>query len=132
MTIGGGDIYIDPSVSELQGFYDAEPTATNTGGVIYTCASNAGGVFAPLKDYDKCSANALTFYGAVSSYQIVPGRTVGNIATTSTTSDDPAEQIVYTPELWLGGMSGPTTSCATDPAQASCMYQSYTSLPPVL
>jgi len=132
MTIGGGSIYIAPNVKTLQGFYDAEPTSSGAGGVIYTCGSYSGGAFAAIKNYGTCDQNTLTIYGAVSSKQFVPGRTTGNVATTSSITDSPGEQIIYTPELWLGSVSSPNTSCATDPAQASCTYQSYTSLPPVL
>jgi hypothetical protein len=123
----GGDIYIHHDVSELHGFYVAQPVG-GANGTIYTCATGSG---SPVDDYANCN-NPLTIYGSVAANKIVPGRTVGNVAQTSAAVDLPAEQFVYTPELWLGSTTAPTTSCAIDPTQANCMYQSFTSLPPVL
>jgi len=130
LLVSGGDIFIDPNVSELHGFYDAQPDGS-TDGQIFTCA-NGNGLAYVLKDYMACNAQPLTIYGAVAANQIVLGRTVGNTAQSGSVSDVPAERIVYTPELWFGELSTTSTSCAHDPGQAECAYQSYTSLPPVL
>jgi hypothetical protein len=69
----------------------------------------------------------------VSAYELIPGRTFGNIAKAlDTGSDQPGEQFVFTPELWLGSAAAPGSSCVINPTQTNCLYQAYTSLPPVL
>jgi len=130
LLVSNGDIFIDPNVSELHGFYDAQ-SGDSTSGKIFTCA-NGNGLTHVLKNYAACGVQPLTIYGAVAANQVILGRTTGNIAKSGAVSDIPAERIVYTPELWFGGLSAPPTSCAQDPTQAQCMYQSYTPLPPVL
>ncbi|HUB93116.1 MAG TPA: hypothetical protein VMB52_01290 [Verrucomicrobiae bacterium] len=141
----GGNIYIysaapgvtPTAVEELHGSYIAQPTSAGANGDIYTCATGIG---ASTDAYNTCN-EPLTFYGAVAAKQILLDRTRGNVAkTTSPTdpnysaqqSDYPAEQFVFTPEEWLGGTSTPSTTCDANPLQPSCLYQSYTSLPPVL
>lgn len=145
LVADGGNIYVysttpgtnPPAVKQLHGSYIAQPTSTGLNGNIYTCATAIG---SPANSYNTCN-EPLTFYGAVAAKQVVLGRTRGNVAkTTSPTdpnypaqaSDYPAEQFVFTPEEWLGSTSAPSATCDTDPLQASCLYQSYTSLPPVL
>lgn len=141
----GGNIYVysaapgtNPSaVQQLHGSYIAQPSSTGINGDIYTCSTGIG---SSTNSYNTCN-EPLTFYGAVAAKQIVLGRTRGNIAkTTSPTdpnypaqeSDFPAEQFVFTPEEWLGGTTTPSAACDVNPLQAACLYQSYTSLPPVL
>ena len=126
VIVKGGNVYVDSGVQSLHGFYVAQPTSHSTG-LLYTCAS---GPNTAAIDYGTCN-QPLTFYGGVAAGQIIPGRTYGNIAKSSV-PDNPGEQFVFTPELWLGATSGPVTSCSVDPTQAQCLYQSYTSLPPVL
>jgi len=125
LLLKGGSIYIANSVNDLHGFYDAEPAASGSNGVIYTCATSNG---TPSNVYSTCN-QPLTFYGAVAAKQLVLGRTSGNLVATGGVSNTPAEQFVFTPELWLGDLS---TECSTNPSQSNCLYQSYTSLPPVL
>lgn len=125
-----GNIYINNTVTELHGFYDAQPvSATGGGGTIYTCATGMhtsvmGGN--PATDYGTCSASAkpLTFYGGVSAKKIVLGRTYGSLVASGGVTNSPAEQFVYTPELWLGNLT--TSSAGAEP------YQAFTSLPPIL
>jgi hypothetical protein len=141
----GGNIYIysaapgvsPAAVQELHGSYVAQPTSTGADGIMYTCSTGIG---SSTNAYTTCN-EPLTFYGSVAARQIELERTRGNIAkTTSSTdpnysaqqSDYPAEQFVFTPEEWLGATSPPSTTCDADPLQAACLYQSYTSLPPVL
>jgi hypothetical protein len=131
LLVSNGNIYIDPSVSELHGFYDAQPGDDASGGQIFTCA-NGNGLTYVLKNYAQCSTRPLVIYGAVAANQVVFGRTTGNIAKSGAVSDVPAERIVYTPELWLGQPSTSQMTCSQNPALAQCMYQSYTSLPPTL
>jgi hypothetical protein len=145
LIVNGGDIYIQNTVTDtagnaqasgLHGLYVAEPTSASNGTIV-TCATAIGH---ETTDYNTCD-QSLTFYGAVAARQIDLDRTLGNVAKltngmdpshTAAQSDYPAEQFIYTPELWLGAISGPVTSCAVDPTQPNCLYQSYTSLPPVL
>lgn len=122
----GGNIYVDHNVDELHGTYIAQPTNASNG-MLFTCAT---GLSAPSTNYGTCN-NALTFYGAVSAGELVPGRMAGNLSKTSAVSDVPGEQFVYGPELWLGSVDTSGVGCEIDPAQAQCLYQSYTSLPPV-
>lgn len=127
LIVNGGNLYIHHNVSELHGTYIAQPTNASNG-MLFTCANGLG---SPSTNYGECN-NALTFYGAVSAREIIPGRMSGNLSKTSAITDVPGEQFVYTPELWLGSVESSGVSCAVDPAQAQCLYQSYTSLPPVL
>lgn len=124
LLVSGGSIFIDPGVSVLHGFYDAQPTGAN-GGNIYTCATGSN-LTDVLKDYNRCSVTPLTIYGAVAANQVVFGRTGGDLAGSGGVNDAPAEQIIYTPELWLGNLA------ATGSQPPQTLYQSYTVLPPVL
>ena len=130
LLVSNGDIFINPSVSELHGLYDAQSNGSSNG-QIFTCA-DGNGLSHVLKDYARCSVQALIIYGAVAANQVILGRTTGSIAKSNAVSGVPAERIVYTPELWLSGPSVAQTSCSEDPTQIHCMYQSYSSLPPVL
>lgn len=111
-----GNIYINGSVATLHGFYDAQPATP--GGMLYTCASAAN---TSSLDPAVCS-HQLTVYGAVSAATINLGRTYGNIAPSGT----PAENFVYSPELWLAAVGGSTPSSSVGD------WDSSTSLPPVL
>lgn len=120
LLVKGGNISVDSNTATLDGFYDAQPSST-TGGELYTCAT--AGTNQPVSDYATCN-HQLTFNGSVAAYQIVLGRTFGNIG-----SYGAAEHFVYNPELWLGSLSA---SGCLGAQTGSCTYQSYTSLPPVL
>ncbi|HET7320724.1 MAG TPA: hypothetical protein VFI84_04035 [Candidatus Saccharimonadales bacterium] len=43
VVVNGGNIFIDPGVTQLDGVYVAQPTTTNTMGKIFTCANNGFG-----------------------------------------------------------------------------------------
>ena len=138
LVVKGGNIYINKNVDELHGFYDTQlDPSTGKGGTLYTCTDPATN--APSTSYSVCGplptvptgAPALTIYGSVAATKIVPGRMLGNIATATSSTDDPAEQFVFSPELWLGSTTAPVTKCEVDPTQPQCLYESYTSLPPV-
>ena len=137
LLVSGGDIYIDANVNTLDGFYDAQPYTGNKWGVIYTCSQNNAGIFTGLNGTDDANAyndcnHQLAVYGSVAAYQVELGRTAGNLIKTSVVSDNPAEQFIYSPELWLANLGTPNNTCSTDLALPGCTYQSYTSLPPVL
>lgn len=135
LVVVGGDIYIQNTVSELDGLYIAEPTTDDatgntTGGNIYTCATWNGS--APVEkaqtdpDYDAFCNHKLTVYGSFVAMNIRFHRTYGTLGGAKTTdgynSNNAAETFVYTPEMWL-----PNTA-----EQGTVKYDSILGLPPVL
>lgn len=132
--IATGNIYVDPSVTELNGIYVAQgkSTSADTGG-FYSCipASSAFTSFVPgtsSYDYNACSANTLTVNGSVIAKRLVLTRSRGSVG--STVAQTYAEVFNYSPLVWLsptgiGGSSAGTDDLGND-------YQSITSLPPVL
>ncbi|GEM_PF-848957 len=126
LLIKGGNLYISNTVTTLNGFYDVQPSSNN-GGTLYTCASGLGADYG--QNYNACN-HPLTFYGAVSAAKLKLERTYGSLITAGTAPNTPSERFVYTPELWLGNLVGP--SCKDDPNSLGCLYQAYTALPPVL
>jgi hypothetical protein len=122
-----GNIYIDGNVSELHGFYDAQPASSGapTGGGLYTCATGLG---AATSDYDTCSGQ-LIFYGAVAAGKIYLERSYGTLTSSVAPVDgarDAAEKIIFTPEFWLTASQSPTNGTGLDDWLATA------SLPPVL
>jgi hypothetical protein len=116
-----GNIYVAPGVDTLTGFYDAQPGAAGTG-TLYTCGSG----FAETPGYDTCRATQLTVYGAVASKALKLDRTQGHLRSVGGTANTPAERFVFTPELWMAGLTGLDCTTSTD-----CTYQGYSNLPPV-
>lgn len=118
--IARGNIYIDNSVSELDGWYIAEPSSpTSTDGVIYTCASGLGSP-APLDRTlaSNCN-NQLKVYGSFVGRQIWLERTFSTLS-----SGNRAERFYFTPETWLANPLGDSSLGTT--------YDSVTTLPPSL
>jgi hypothetical protein len=112
-----GNIYINPNVTELHGVYIAQNSASG-GGRINTCAT---GMNDNTQSYATCNKQ-LRFVGAVaaeSGLRLV--RTFGNLISAGGVTNQPAEVVQYSPELWLAS-----------PAGSGFKYQAYTSLPPVL
>ncbi|HEY4161095.1 MAG TPA: hypothetical protein VGM08_03475 [Candidatus Saccharimonadales bacterium] len=126
LLIKGGNLYVNNTVATLNGFYDVQPTG-NSGGTLYSCASGLGADYG--QNYDACN-HPLTFYGAVSATKLKLERTYGSLVSASGAPNVPSERFVYTPEMWLGNLVGP--SCRNDPTSLGCLYQAYTALPPVL
>ena len=118
--IATGNIYIDPSVTELDGVYTSQPIGMATGGTIYTCsAGQAGDGIVPYKDgvtpatpyaamasnelYDNCKRQ-LTINGSFVAKQVDLMRTFGSLrdetpvqtgTTTVTKHDTPAKLVQY-------------------------------------
>lgn len=118
-----GNIYIAPNVTQLDGLYVAEPTSPAVGGTIYTCAPSpftAQGLTSTL--YNNCHANSLTFNGAVVARQLKLLRAGGTVS-----SNNPAESVNFTPEIWLTTPPDVVTGNG-----AVGTYDAITSLPPVL
>lgn len=120
-----GNIYIAPGVTQLDGFYIAQPSnGTATNGIIYTCAPSGFGTNALNVLTSTLQANcntALTVNGAFVARQIWLLRTAGTVTTTA------AETFNYVPELWLSAPFGNGLSPVSGDD-----YDAITSLPPVL
>jgi hypothetical protein len=116
LVVLGGNIYIAPGVTNLDGLYYAAPdTATPTrGGQIVTCAM-VGAVDDTLLS-DKCGLQ-LTVNGSFMAKRVLLLRTAGTLRNAPGAA---AEVFHYSPEQWIstGGGSG--------------RNDAYTSLPPVL
>ena len=134
-----GNIYIDASVSQLDGTYEA-------GGSIFTCAT--GGAFAPVSLgnlYSSCS-NKLTITGSFVAQKVNFLRTYGSLRDESPVSGVPP------PSYTCTSASGPTVNqqnCGSEvftfspeqylehpaaklPGGGALQYDAITSLPPVL
>ncbi|HSW80371.1 MAG TPA: hypothetical protein VLG47_06350 [Candidatus Saccharimonadales bacterium] len=114
-----GNIFIDSSVSKIEGLLVAEPDTSGNDGNIYTCAT---GFVAPGLDntlYNKCN-NKLTINGSMIGKQVWMTRTNGTLY-----GNTPAEAVNYTPETWL-------TQFPACPENSATGYDAITELPPVL
>lgn len=103
----GGNIYIDRSVSQLDGIYVAIPSGPSNGR-IYTCSNTAAGSPAytspiPADAATGCGTQ-LTINGAFVAEQVKFLRTNGDY-NTATAGEGPnaniAEIFIYGPEVWL-------------------------------
>ncbi len=116
-----GNIFIDSSVAQLDGWYIAQPDpGATTSGTIWTCHDGNPGVPLYSDVRDKCGSK-LTINGSLSAKQVAFLRVLGDIADSSNT----AEVINYTPEMVIGGgfFNGGTTG--------KYKIESLISLPPV-
>lgn len=117
-----GNIYIHPSVRQLDGVYIAQPKQDGTGGIVYTCAPDGTNTSLLLTKslYSNCDDSPLTVNGAVIAKQLWMLRTTGNVG------DAPAEQFNFVPEMWLE--EGSPEEIKGQPGR----YEALTALPPVL
>jgi len=127
-----GNIYVAPSVTELNGLFVAMPRLDGGGnpipntGRFYTCSNSTGtGPPATSGEIDDCATSNLTIYGSVVADTIKLARTYGSLKD-ATTSDvyntaNPAEKFIYTPEVWL------TSDFSQDGG-----VQAYRNVPPIL
>lgn len=126
----GGNIYIDPSVTALDGLYVAVPSSAGVGGYIFTCASSSG----PLTSAQVAAqcGNQLVVTGAMAAKQVKLLRTYGDVgASTNAGDQDPysagnraSERFIFTPELWL------PRQASTPPA--GYQFDAIANLPPVV
>lgn len=146
LVVTGGNIYIDPGVTELDGTYVAEKNGSGNGGTIYTCGIDSGGgnfvPYAKIGIYSKCN-NQLTVYGSFVADQINLMRSYGTLSQANS-NDSPnsalkscsngpsqspvcaAEMFDFSPELYL-------SSPAIEPPNNGAKYfDAATNLPPVL
>lgn len=125
--IASGSIFIDHSVTNVDGLYVAQANGTAGSGTIYTCTNgstqytvNATGSFnAP------CSSK-LAINGSFVANQVQLLRTAGTVGQANSAEGsgvNQAEVFNYSPALW---MSQPPN------APATANYDSITSLPPIL
>lgn len=113
-----GDIRIAPNVTQLEGWYIAQPNGA-TGGVIWTC-NNGTSTISDTFIRNNCGSK-LTINGALTARQVNLSRIAGDLGGGS------AEDINFSPEMVLGGsffedVPGSSTSGT---------IQSLISLPPV-
>lgn len=107
--VARGNIYVDPSVTWLDGFYIAQPkSGVADSGNIWTCHDNSTTVPTGQWLYDNCRTNSnLTVNGAFVAKQIQLTRVKGDVATAtpneSAAVTGAAEIFNYTPEMVVGG-----------------------------
>jgi hypothetical protein len=121
-----GNIYVAPGVTQLDGFYIAQPSSgAATNGVIYSCAPFSFGTNAVNVLTSTLQANcntSLTVNGAFVGRQVWLLRTAGSV-----NSNTAAETFNYSPDVWLSTPFGNGLTPGTTDE-----YDSITSLPPVL
>ena len=140
LVVTGGNIYIAPGVTQLDGIYVAKATnATN--GKIYTCGTPVSS-FAPMPIsslYTSCN-NQLTINGAFVANQVKLMRTYGslrndragapgpcaNAGIPSTLGTCSAEVFNFSPELYLSNQP------IKKQGNGANVFDALTSLPPVL
>jgi hypothetical protein len=122
-----GNIYIDRSVTQLDGLYVAQTGAANTG-IIYTCTNGATQYTVNTSGtFNTPCQNKLTVNGAFIAKQVQFLRTKGTVKQSAlgeaSTSANQSETFNYTPAVWM--VQPPN-------AASQAKYDSITSLPPIL
>lgn len=124
LIVTGGDIYIDSSVTQLDGVYVAEPSG-GAGGNIYTC-TNQHSFWDATTLFSNC-LNKLKIDGAFAASQVSLLRTSGSLQLAApgeiSGANAAAEEFNYSPAIWLNSPFQ-TTSSGTTKAEAA--------LPPIL
>jgi hypothetical protein len=141
LVVTGGNIYIDPNVTELDGTYVAE-AKNGVGGTIFTCGQAN---YSPVATADLYSCNKqLTIYGSFVADSVSLMRTYGTL-NNATSTENPnsgalkactngsaksttcaAESFDFSPEMFL------STPGFRQPDNGANTYDSITSLPPIL
>ena len=137
--VARGNIFIDPSVTNLDGLYIAQPASGGTtgsdDGIIWTC--HDGTTTAPTGAYatTACIQNNLTFNGAVIAKQVNLLRTKGDIAAATPGealgNANVAETFNFEPEMLIAGPFFPTDSDISGSGTSQPVFRSILSLPPV-
>lgn len=119
LYVQNGDIVVRHDVSEIHGVFYAS-------GNFVSCGNNAGSdmVMTTATAYNDCKTK-LTVYGAVAADKLVLHRTYGSIVAAGAVPYTPAEEFIYSPEVWLA--KGQTLT-----GSGNVKYDSYISLPPIL
>jgi len=133
-----GNIYIDPAVGQLDGWYIAQPASNNVSadeGAIWTCHDDSTTNPLAASYITTNCGNELLVNGSLTAKQVNFMRVKGDISGASSSEDNPsgaaassniAEIINYTPEMVVGGPFFNSTSTN------SFKVQSLVSLPPQL
>lgn len=123
--IVSGNIYVDPSVTELDGFYAAQGNGTTTGRFA-SCANASGPIIATpgneAATIASCNQPTLVVNGAVAAQKVILNRTYGDI-NGGGIPQAPGETIRFSPMLWVPNAIGGSDVSG---------WQSVTSLPPIL
>jgi hypothetical protein len=114
-----GNIYVAPTVTQLDGMYVAQPNGPS-GGTIFTCGTSTFAGVAQANIYSTCG-NPLAFNGIVQAKKLRLHRVNGTMST-----DIPAETFNSLPELYL------TNTPFRDTTSDSAQYDSAASFPPLL
>lgn len=128
LVVVGGNIYIDASVTQLDGVYVAEKNLGGAGGTIYTCATGLGQPANPTQFgvfYNQCHQK-LTINGAFVAQQVQFLRTLGTVGMASGDTwrtNNAAEVFNYSPEVWIPRSAG---------LNLNSSYDAITGLPPTL
>lgn len=122
--VTNANMYIDSSVTHLDGVYVAQASPSSQQGDIFTC-TNMHSMFSAAALYTSCNSQ-LTVNGAFVANQVRFERTFGTV-NTATNPANAAENFNYNPEVWLSSPSATGTTLPTNPS-----YDSVTSLAPVL
>jgi hypothetical protein len=126
-----GNIYISPTVKQLDGAYIAQQKS-GTKGAIYTCGKSSYAPYAiDSTMYNNCNSQ-LVVNGLFSAYQVYLMRTYGTVSQSTAgetgTTSHAGEVFNYNPALWI---AQPTTGTSTTNTDAQ-KYDAITSLPPIL
>ena len=130
--IAKGNIYVDPSVTQLDGLYIAQPAQSNFGNAA-TVSSNDG-TFWSCHDSDSTKTKldspflnncqqVLTVNGAVIAKRVQLTRV--------NASNSAREVFNYTPEMVIGGSFFPGTTSGSGSANNQPVFDRIISLPPV-
>ncbi|MBC7581988.1 hypothetical protein H7097_03950, partial [Aeromicrobium sp.] len=117
--IASGSIYVDNSVTQLDGFYAAQGSKLNSAGLFVTCSDAAGQI---LQSSATCG-NQLRINGGVATKQLILNRARGDRDGRYSQPEEPAEIITFSPQFWLPNSTESNSVGA---------WQSVTSLPPIL
>jgi hypothetical protein len=131
-----GNIYIDKSVAEIDGWFIAVPRsycgggAATSGGTIYTCTNDFDFV-PPANMYTDCDTQ-LTIRGSLTAARIKFLRTHGSLYLSvpgePNTSPNMAEKFMYGAESWMVTPQQDSTT----PVTGGTKFESITGLPPIL
>ncbi len=122
LVVRGGNIYIDPSVTRLDGVYITQPTGA-VGGKIYTCsASGNNPPRSTPSDLNNDCKNQLIVNGAFIAKELKLYRSIGSLSLSPPVA---AEIFNYTPATWLAAP-------ASIGKRKLGGYDAITSLPPIL
>lgn len=120
-----GNIYVEPGVTQIDGWYIAQPSSGTTGGEFWSCHDSS---FSnpPIDTEIRGSCDqTLTVNGAITAKQVNLTRINGGFDPGSIAPASSAEVFNYTPEMVIGG------PFFNQPGPPSGGLQSLISLPPV-